>query len=344
VIMKKQTVKMIKQAIDSYPGGICFATLDGRVILVNEKMNELVNELLGHTILNAKVTWEKLEQCTDSPTSKRLNKSWFTQSLDETTDNDHRRIFFQFADKSVWRFEWQLIDKNTVQIEAAEITRLYQLSEELHENNVHLHEMQERQKSLLDNIVQINQNKEILAIKMRIHDEFGNCLLATQKAISEQNLPENVEELRENWSNTIRNFSNIPMIWSVPDAALQSELLQVAELIGCKVNFIGDQPAERLALRLVYASVREALTNAVRHADATELTVQIDKSVSGYHIEISSNGAAVNSEIKEGNGLSGLRRRLEQEGAILKILYNPGVTLVVDVPTDVIKPQKGENK
>ena len=134
------------------------------------------------------------------------------------------------------------------------------------------------------------------------------------------------------------------MIWSVPDAALQSELLQVAELIGCKVNFIGDQPAERLALGLVYASVREALTNAVRHADATELTVQIDKSVSGYHIEISSNGAAVNSEIKEGNGLSGLRRRLEQEGAILKILYNPGVTLVVDVPTDVIKPQKGENK
>lgn len=264
--------------------------------------------------------------------------------MDETTDNDHRRIFFQFADKSVWRFEWQLIDKNTVQIEAAEITRLYQLSEELHENNVRLHEMQERQKSLLDNIVQINQNKEILAIKMRIHDEFGNCLLATQKAISEQNLPENVEELRENWSNTIRNFSNIPMIWSVPDAALQSELLQVAELIGCKVNFIGDQPAERLALRLVYASVREALTNAVRHADATELTVQIDKSVSGYHIEISSNGAAVNSEIKEGNGLSGLRRRLEQEGAILKILYNPGVTLVVDVPTDVIKPQKGENK
>ena len=70
--------------------------------------------------------------------------------MDETTDNDHRRIFFQFADKSVWRFEWQLIDKNTVQIEAAEITRLYQLSEELHENNVRLHEMQERQKSLLD--------------------------------------------------------------------------------------------------------------------------------------------------------------------------------------------------
>lgn len=37
--------------------------------------------------------------------------------------------------------------------------------------------------------------------------------------------------------------------------------------------------------------------------------------------------------------------RVDQTSSgILKILYNPGVTLVVDVPTDVIKPQKGENK
>ena len=34
---KKTSAKMIKKAIDSYPGGICFSALDGRVILVNEK-------------------------------------------------------------------------------------------------------------------------------------------------------------------------------------------------------------------------------------------------------------------------------------------------------------------
>ena len=60
--MKKNTsAKMIKKAIDSYPGGICFSALDGRVILANEKMNKLMLELTGHTILNAKVTWEELE-------------------------------------------------------------------------------------------------------------------------------------------------------------------------------------------------------------------------------------------------------------------------------------------
>ena len=44
--MKKNTsAKMIKKAIDSYPGGICFSALDGRVILANEKMNKLMLEL-----------------------------------------------------------------------------------------------------------------------------------------------------------------------------------------------------------------------------------------------------------------------------------------------------------
>ncbi len=339
---RKQTAKNIKQAIDSYPGGICFASLDGRVILANEKINLLVLEILGHTILNAKVTWEELIQFTTSDKSRKLEQPWLPKQQEQEQGKDHEQLLFQLSDKRVWRFDRRNIDCDTIQIEAAEITELYNLSEELHKNNIRLQEMQERQKSLLDNIVQINQNKEILSAKMRIHDELGQCLIATSKAIDEEILSENKETLMENWSNAIRNFSNIPNVWSIPDASLQSELLQVAELIGCKVTFIGEQPSERMALRLLYASIREALTNAVRHADATELTIRVDElETDYYHIEISSNGTIVDSEIREGSGLSGLRQRLEQEGASLKILYNPGVTLSVDIPTDIIETQKG---
>ena len=34
---KKIPAKMIKRGIDSYPGGICFFSLDGRVILVRSE-------------------------------------------------------------------------------------------------------------------------------------------------------------------------------------------------------------------------------------------------------------------------------------------------------------------
>ena len=342
MMKKKPSAKMIKKAIDSYPGGICFSALDGRVILVNEKMNKLVLELTGHTILNAKVTWEELEDFANNGKAEKLPQSW----LPKDTDNESPRqqLFFRFSDSSIWRFELRFLDSNTVQIETAEITKLYRLSEELYENTIRLQEMQKRQKSLLDSIVEVNLNKEILAAKMHIHDELGHCLLVTTKAITEDSLAENADVLRENWNSAIRDFSNIPTVWTVPDSTLQSELLQVAELIGCKVIFLGEQPKSRKALQLLYAAIREALTNAVRHAEATELTVKIEQDEKSYHIEISDNGSVSVSSVTEGNGLSALRQRLEQEGASLKVLCDNSVSLIVDIPFDLDDSQKGGRK
>lgn len=338
--MKKNTsAKMIKKAIDSYPGGICFSVLDGRVILVNEKMNQLMLELTGHTILNAKVAWEELANFASNGKAEKLTQSWLPKDPDK--ESIHQQLFFRFSDSSVWRFELRFLDSNTVQIEAAEITELYRLSEELYENTIRLQEMQKRQKTLLDSIVEVNLNKEILAAKMHIHDELGHCLLATTKAITEDRLAENADTLRKSWNSTIQDFSNISTVWTVPDSSLQPELMQVAELIGCKVVFLGEQPKSRKALQLLYAAVREALTNAVRHADATELTVKIEQNEKSYHIEISNNGSVTVSKITEGNGLSALRQRLEQEGASLRILCDNSVFLIIDIPFDFDEAQKG---
>lgn len=341
--MKKNTsAKMIKKAIDSYPGGICFSVLDGRVILVNEKMNQLMLELTGHTILNAKVAWEELANFASNGKAEKLTQSWLPKDPDK--ESIHQQLFFRFSDSSVWRFELRFLDSNTVQIEAAEITELYRLSEELYENTIRLQEMQKRQKTLLDSIVEVNLNKEILAAKMHIHDELGHCLLATTKAITEDSLAENADTLRKSWNSTIQDFSNISTVWTVPDSSLQPELMQVAELIGCKVVFLGEQPKSRKALQLLYAAVREALTNAVRHADATELTVKIEQNEKSYHIEISNNGSVTVSKITEGNGLSALRQRLEQEGASLRILCDNSVFLIIDIPFDFDEVQKGGRK
>ena len=338
---KSMSAKMIKKAIDSYPGGICFSALDGRVILVNEKMNKLVLELTGHTILNAKVAWEELTNFASNSKAEKLDQSWLPKDTNNGNESTHQQLFFRFSDSSVWRFEWRLLDPNTVQIEAAEITELYRLSEELYENTIRLQEMQRRQKSLLDSIVEVNLNKEILAAKMRIHDELGHCLLATTKAIKEDSLAENADTLRKSWNSTLHNFTNISTVWTVPDSSLQSELMQVAELSDCKGVFLGEQPKSRKALQLLYAAVREALTNAVRHANATELTVKIAQNEQSYNIEISNNGNVTISKITEGNGLSALRQRLEQEGASLKVLCDNNVSLIVDIPFDLDEPQKG---
>ena len=204
--------------------------------------------------------------------------------------------------------------------------------------------MQWRQEAWLDSVVEVNLKKENRSAKMHVQDELGHCLLATTKAITEDRLAENADTLRKSWNSTIQDFSNISTVWTVPDSSLQSELMQVAELIGCKVTFLGEQPKSRKALQLLYATVRETLTNAVRHADATELTVKIKQDKQRYHIEISDNGGVFVSSITEGNGLSALRQRLEQEGATLKVLCDNSVSLLVDIPFDFDEVQKGGRK
>lgn len=310
-------------------GGICFANTAGRVILANRRINKLVLELTGHSILNSEVTWDELSQVKDTDNIKVLRQSWLPKTTDERFSN---QLFFQISNSTVWRFSYSHLDTATLQMEAAEITTLYKLSEELYLHTCQLREMQQRQYSLLNDIVRVNHDKEILAAKMRIHDEFGRCLLATNRAITEQSIAENAETLQENWIKTIDSFLTIPETSPETKSSLQSELQAVSELIGCRIRYIGRVPSDPKSLRLLFAAIREALTNAVRHANASELIVKITNFPHADHVEISDNGKASVYALSEGSGLGSLRRRLEQEGVILKITCDGHVALHFDLP------------
>ncbi len=336
---KDKTNQLIKRAIDSYPGGICFASLDGRVILSNKKMNDLLLQLIGHTMLNAEATWNELSCISVITSPTRLEKPWLLKSA-SNLKSSCKHLFFELSDHSIWQFEYKPLDKATIQIEATDITRLYRLSDELYENSIKLQKIQERQQSLLKNIVQVNENKEILSAKMKIHDEFGQVLLATNKAIVQHTFPENSRLLIENWNNCIQNFLNVSPTNFNKNKTVRNELLEVAELIGCKIIFLGNLPTNIDALHLLYASIREALTNAVRHANATELFVKLQDKNNYYYAEIFDNGDTVHSKIAEGTGLTTLRKRLEQNGASLSIRCDKHVTLCVRIPYQ----KKGEKQ
>ena len=70
------------------------------------------------------------------------------------------------------------------------------------------------------------------------------------------------------------------------------------------------------------AVVREAVSNAVRHADATALTVRVSVE-DDLCVEVSDNGRGMPAEIT-GSGLTNLRRRAEQAGGELTIDSTPG--------------------
>jgi len=78
-------------------------------------------------------------------------------------------------------------------------------------------------------------------------------------------------------------------------------------------------------------AVREAVTNIVRHARATHCRMQFTTSGDGYHsLLITDNGA--HPKLQEGNGLRGMRERIQSLGGRLSITTDPGVSLLIELP------------
>jgi two-component system sensor histidine kinase DesK len=85
-------------------------------------------------------------------------------------------------------------------------------------------------------------------------------------------------------------------------------------------------------------AVREAVTNIVRHAQATHCRMRFTTSNDGYHsLLIADDGSHPN--LQEGNGLRGMRERVQSVGGRLSITADPGVTLLIELPQTTTQRQ-----
>lgn len=325
--------RRIREAIDSYPGGICFAYPNGMTILVNPVMNRLGYLLTGQTILNANQTWEQLlDPGFSLKNGRRLSRHFEPFSTQETWP------VFELEDGSVWQINQQLLDIDGVllyQYIAENVTELYNVSKQLFDANRKTKSFHEQQRRLLKNIAKTNEEKERLRAKIRIHDNFGRCLIASRNLLASEFTADSPQskELLDAWEKTIAGMQNLSHNQEVSDLpSPREELVRVAELIGCKVEIQGEEPGERTPLLLMYAAIREALTNAVRHAGADCLMVNIEHGEKDYHVVIRDNGLVPADTVKEGGGLSNLRKRLELEGAKMEIRCEAGVVMELKLP------------
>jgi two-component system, NarL family, sensor histidine kinase DesK len=87
-------------------------------------------------------------------------------------------------------------------------------------------------------------------------------------------------------------------------------------------------PAEETVLSLI---VREAVTNIVRHAHASQCRLAIQASGSGTALTVEDNGRG--GIRQEGNGLRGMRERVESLGGRFRIDSVQGTRLVIQIPS-----------
>ena len=322
IIAKREiTLDSIREALDNLPRGLCFSDEKGIPLLINRKMYQLAEEATGKLCRNAEEMWREILELEGQKCIEPLYKGNISA--------------FRWTDGNIWQFsrtELTLQNQRYIQTTATDITRLYTLTEELEKNNSVLDKQYKRLKNLLNEIVQITQEEAILASKVKIHKELGECLLAARRYLILKQPDKDIFKFFEQWHEIITFMeSKLKEEKKTSDYAMR-ELIEAACALGCTIIFEGSTQEDAGHYPILKNAIREAMSNAIRHAGANELTVHMDIEDNTLYAVMKDNGNRLITSISEGSGLSTLRSRIEQAGGNMEIRCGGGVELHIKLP------------
>ena len=96
-----------------------------------------------------------------------------------------------------------------------------------------------------------------------------------------------------------------------------------------RVHMQGRMPANIQIRKLIASMGAEALTNAVRHAGAKQLWIDVEETETEYIIQYTNDGMVPAGPVAEGGGLSTARRKVEAAGGRMKIETSPRFVLTI---------------
>ena len=309
----------IQESLDNLPSGIVFFDGNGMPKLMNRRMHQICMNLAGRDIQNI----TELEEALSKPLKEQV---FFDDDLK----------VYGFSDGSVWKFsEKEIITTGGdrfSQVLASEVSELYQSKVLLKRENQKLQEMSAAMKELSKNVVTLTREEETLSMKMRVHDNLGYSVLAAQRMLMRESEKDRDIFLSQ-WKQTLDLLNKDNE--SVEDEQLHRQMQDRAKFLGVKIIYTGEKIWESHIFRLLDIILLEALSNCVRHAGASELYVKFGSAEHEWGVVITDNGQKPEKNIKEGGGLSGIRKKVEQCGGTLRICSDPIFSITVKIPKEV---------
>ena len=309
----------IQESLDNLPSGIGFFDRNGMPKLMNRKMYQLCRNLAGRDIQNITELREALRR-----------------PLKDHVFYDFDLKVYCFSDGSVWKFsEKEIITTagdHFFQVLASEVSELYRNKVLLKEENQKLQEMSVAMKELSKNVITLTREEEMLSMKMRVHDNLGYSVLAAQRMLLRESEADRDVFLSQ-WKQTLDLLNKDNE--SVKGEQLHRQVQERAEILGVKIIYTGEQVWESHIFELMDIILLEALSNCVRHAGASELYVKCSSGEQEWIMVITDNGQTTEKDVKEGGGLSGIRKRVEQCGGTLRICAESKFSIIVKIPKEV---------
>lgn len=289
----------LKEGIDDLPAGLCWYTEDATPVLHNRVMEYLCFQVTGNDLYNGSLLESELRS--------RMDES-HVMTLD---------------DGSAWNLLFHTLKDGNLMLHeicAYDITEEYKATRLLMEKQKELQLTGEKLIRYNHEMAQLITAEEILAAKVRIHDELGQGLLLTRKYLLRGGTKEErkklVQVLQKN--NTLMENNRNESEKSYLDIILEAAADMEVRLI---IN--GGMPDDQAVSDIITTAIHENLTNTIRHAQGDEMNVDICEENDFCTVIFTNNGHIPDGPIEERGGIAMLRTLVESAGGEMKVEHEP---------------------
>ena len=276
--IKKEKINQfsIKKVIDSSDFGI-LVLKGNKSVLINNTMYAILNKLNIKTNYIANIIKQSEEQMEGNYVVKVEEK------------------YYLF-----------IINQN--EVIAFDITEEYSLKKELDEQNEKIKLNNKELVSSMENIEKLEKEKNLLKIKNKYHDLLGQNLSVLQQYLNREEIKqENFDEIK---------FMIKKMFIDIEDTEdsntnLQN-LIKIHQNNGTNIIIKGKLPENEKQAKVFFEIIREATTNAIKHAGSSKIFVEIKETLEETYMVITNDGKKPNEFITENEGIKGMRRKVEE--------------------------------
>ena len=294
---KKETITdfSIKKVIDECEFGIL--VLKGkRAKLINNKMYEMLDKL-------------------------NIKKDYITNIIKQSIDQLDKNYCVKVEDK------YYVFVINNNEIIIFDITEEYKLHQKLNGQNKKLKENNKKILLSIDNIEELEKEKNLLKLKNKYHDILGQNLSILQQYLNKENITqENFEEIKfmiqkmfidiEDTDDTNTNLEN---------------LIKIHKKNGTDIIIDGKLPQNKETAKVFFEIIREATTNAIRHAGSSKVFVKIRETLEETYMIITNDGRKPNEFITENQGIKDMRRKVKKLGGMFYISTVPEFSVNISI-------------
>ena len=206
---------------------------------------------------------------------------------------------------------------------------------------IYRHLANRRQKALLAARVALEaETKERRILARDLHDSLGGMLSLLRLKMEEykqrlgvQGESDDVLPLLDATHKELRRVSHHLMPEELLKGGLVSALRDFAVSIpGARFQSVGTVSLDQERELVLYRCAYELVNNALKHADATHIDIQLMQAEREVTLTVSDDGKGMEPEVASGMGLQNIRERIEPYHGALRIATIEGTEINVSLP------------